>query len=91
VRAHPEWEEGDKILKVNLAQQWAEVVLKNKTPTEIPLQYDQYRQVFSEEATTHFPPSRPEDHAIRLKPGAPNTINCKVYPLTEAEKEATRK
>jgi Reverse transcriptase (RNA-dependent DNA polymerase) len=90
-RAHPEWEEGDKILKVNLAQQWAEVALKNKTPTEIPPQYNQYRQVFSEEAAARFPPSRPEDHAIKLKPGAPDTINCKVYPLTEAEKEATRK
>jgi hypothetical protein len=24
-----------------------------------------------------------------LKPGAPDTINCKVYPLTKAELEAT--
>jgi Reverse transcriptase (RNA-dependent DNA polymerase) len=38
-----------------------------------------------------FPPSRPEDHAIKLIPGAPETINCKVYPLTLAEQEATRK
>jgi gag-polyprotein putative aspartyl protease len=90
-RAHPEWEEGDKILKVNLALQWVEAALKNKTPTEILPQYDQYRQVFSEEAAACFPPSRPKDHAIKLKPRAPNTINCKVYPLTEAEKEATRK
>jgi hypothetical protein len=88
---HPEWEEGDEILKVNLVQQWVEATLKNKTLTEILPQYDWYRQVFSEEAATHFPPSRPKDHAIKLKPGAPDTINCKVYPLTEAEKEATRK
>jgi hypothetical protein len=88
---HPKWEEGDEILKVNLAQQWAKAALKNKTPTKILPQYDQYRQVFSEEAAACFPPSRPKDHAIKLKPRAPDTINCKVYPLTEAEKEATRK
>jgi hypothetical protein len=40
---------------------------------------------------THFPPSRPEDHAIKLVPGAPETINCKVYPLMLAEQEATKK
>jgi Reverse transcriptase (RNA-dependent DNA polymerase) len=38
-----------------------------------------------------FPPSRPEDHAIKLMPGVPETINCKVYPLTLAEQEATKK
>jgi hypothetical protein len=47
--------------------------------------------VFSDQQATHFPPSRPEDHAIKLMPGAPETINCKVYPLTLAEQEATKK
>jgi hypothetical protein len=28
---------------------------------------------------------------IKLIPGTPETINCKVYPLTLAEQEATRK
>jgi hypothetical protein len=32
-----------------------------------------------------------EDHAIRLKPGAPSEINCKIYPLTKQELEATKK
>jgi hypothetical protein len=28
---------------------------------------------------------------IKLKPDAPQTINCKVYPLTHAEREAMAK
>jgi hypothetical protein len=42
-------------------------------------------------AAKHFPLARLEDHAIKLKPDAPQTINCKVYPLTHAEREATAK
>jgi hypothetical protein len=38
-----------------------------------------------------FPPSWPEDLRIRIKPGTPDTINCKVYPLTRTEGEATDK
>jgi hypothetical protein len=47
--------------------------------------------VFSDQQATCFPPSRPEDHAIKLIPGAPETINYKVYPLMLAEQEATKK
>jgi hypothetical protein len=43
------------------------------------------------QAGNTFPPSHPEDHAIKLIPGAPETINCKVYPLTLVEQEAMRK
>jgi hypothetical protein len=45
--------------------------------------------VFLEEGAKRFPPSRPEDHAIKLVPDAPGTINCKTYLLTRAEVEAT--
>jgi hypothetical protein len=47
--------------------------------------------VFLDQQATCFPLSRPEDHAIKLILGAPETINCKVYPLTLAEQEATKK
>jgi hypothetical protein len=39
--------------------------------------------IFDEKAAKQFPPSRPEDHAIKLKDGAPSEINCKIYPLTK--------
>jgi hypothetical protein len=57
----------------------------------IPDEYQCHHKVFSDQQATHFPPSRPEDHAIKLIPGALETINCKVYPLTLAEQEATKK
>jgi hypothetical protein len=84
------WEQEDEILKVNMAQQWAEAAQQGKE-VQIPERYKEYEEVFSEEAAKCFPPSRPEDHAIKLKPGAPETINCKVYPLTATELEATKK
>ena len=38
-----------------------------------------------------FPPSREDDHAINLKPDAPTTLDCKVYPLTAQELIAAAK
>jgi hypothetical protein len=57
----------------------------------IPNEYQHHYRVFLDQQATHFLLSRPEDHAIKLVPGAPETINCKVYPLTLAEQEATKK
>jgi hypothetical protein len=74
-----------------MAQQWAEAAQKGKAEVQIPKQYKEFEEVFSEEVAKHFPPSRLEDHAIKLKPGAPETINCKVYPLNTADLEATKK
>ena len=53
--------------------------------------YDQHQVVFSEEAAKCFPLSCSKDHAIKLKLGALAEINCKIYLLTKAELEATRK
>jgi hypothetical protein len=38
-----------------------------------------------------FSLSQLEDHAIKVKHGAPQEINCKIYPLMRPELEATRK
>ena len=46
--------------------------------------------MFSEEEAHQFPPSRPWDHAIELKEGAPKAIDCKVYPTTLTEDEALK-
>jgi hypothetical protein len=51
----------------------------------IPLQYRSYSRVFSEEASHEFPPSRPWDHAIELKPGTPAAPPGKLIPLCQAE------
>jgi RNase H-like domain found in reverse transcriptase/Reverse transcriptase (RNA-dependent DNA polymerase)/Integrase zinc binding domain/Chromo (CHRromatin Organisation MOdifier) domain len=57
----------------------------------IPLQYRTFERVFSEEASHEFPPSRPWDHAIDLKPGAPAALPGKLIPLSQAELEQLRK
>jgi hypothetical protein len=57
----------------------------------IPKEYQRHHKVFLDQQAMRFPPSWPEDHAIKLIPGAPETINCKVYPLTLAEQEVTKK
>ena len=87
-----EWEV--MIAKTHFTQEWAREANKDKqkqgkSPT-LPPEYEQHARIFDENAAKRFPPSRPEDHAIRLKPGAPSEINCKVYPLTKQEMEATR-
>jgi Reverse transcriptase (RNA-dependent DNA polymerase)/gag-polyprotein putative aspartyl protease len=91
----PGYEEGDKVIVVsrtNIAQQWAQEAQKEqKMEQELPPQYQRWGHVFSEERAKRFPPARPEDHAIKLKPGAPDVIDCKVFPLTRIEKEATEK
>ena len=55
---------------------------------EVPQVYREFHRLFSEEASQRFPPSRTWDHAIDLKPGAPDTIECKIYPMTQAEDKA---
>jgi hypothetical protein len=56
----------------------------------IPEEYHHHWEVFDEEAAKRFPPARNEDHAIVLKEGAPDVLDCKVYRQTAAEEEATR-
>ena len=58
---------------------------------EVPTHYQQYAKVFNEEASHRLPKHQPWDHMIDLKPDAPSSLNCKVYPLMGQEKEALRK
>jgi Reverse transcriptase (RNA-dependent DNA polymerase) len=60
--------------------------IRTATPNpQIPQQYRAYERVFSEEASHEFPPSRPWDHAIDLKPGAPAALPGKLIPLCQTE------
>jgi hypothetical protein len=81
------------INRTNVAQEWAIEAAKKWTPTdaEIPVEYQRHAIVFSETAAHRFPPSRPEDHAIQLKPDTPDMIKCKTYPLTKPEMDAAKK
>jgi Reverse transcriptase (RNA-dependent DNA polymerase) len=93
---YKEQQQQAKIRKSYSVQEWA---IKGRDQRQqesvevkgIPEEYQRHHKVFSDQQATRFLPSRPEDHAIKLIPGAPETISCKVYPLTLAEQEATKK
>jgi hypothetical protein len=57
---------------------------------KIPEEYHQHWRVFDEELANRFPPARNEDHAITLKPGAPDVMDCKIYKQMEEELKTTR-
>jgi len=57
----------------------------------IPEQYRRYSNVFLEEEARTFPPDREPNATIKLKPGAPKRIDCKVYPLNLQEREILKK
>ena len=91
-------EEGDELYirivrvgrfaKTTVAQQLAEQATdKTVRPWDqiVPSQYHQHAKVFSETVAHRFPDSREWDHAIDLKPDAPSTLDCKVYPLSPGE------
>ena len=88
------WEEGNEIIimavSAHTSQQWAIEANKCKqdVPT-LPARYQQHMQLFLEDAAKQFPPSQPEDLAVQLKPGTPDTINCKVYSLAHNKIQAT--
>jgi len=59
-------------------------------PSEVPPEYSAFTQVFTEEEFNKFPPERPWDHEINLKPDAPTSISAHLYPLTPDKMEACR-
>jgi hypothetical protein len=64
---------------------------EQQTDAKLPKEYQDFAQLFSNEAANRFPPSREWDHAINLKPGAPDALVCKVYPMTRDEDTALEK
>ena len=82
-----ELEEECFTISTRLAQEACQYQKEVKVPEE----YQRHLKVFSEEESHRFPPSRPWDHAIELKDGAPEAINCKIIPTTKEEDEALKK
>ena len=58
---------------------------------EVPEEYQRHTNIFDPVELKKLPPSWPWDHAITLKPDAPDTIDCKLYPLPPKDNEALRK
>ena len=80
--------------KTTVVQQLAEQATNKTVRTWdqiVPTHYHEHTKVFSEEAVHQFPESCDWDHAIDLKPGALNMMDCKVYPLCLTEDIALQK
>ena len=75
----------------NISTELAQKAGQYTHQVEIPPHYQQFAKVFNEEASHRLPKHQPWDHTINLKPNAPSSLNCKVYPLTAQEKVALRK
>ena len=89
------WVPGDEIImclrRTTHAQQLAEAAwVKEDQPwtTRVPIELHEFKKVFSEAESQRFPTSKPWDHAIELLPNAPPVLDCKVYPLSQAEQLA---
>jgi hypothetical protein len=63
----------------------------HQTAMKIPEEYQEFNSVFDNEASQRFPPSREWDHAIELKQGAPDALDCKIYPMTREEDASLEK
>ena len=81
-----------EISRTTAATQWAIDAHKemNKETQELPPQYKQHWRVFSEKLAQRFPPARKDDHAIKLRPGAPDTIPSCAYKWTPEEDKVGR-
>jgi hypothetical protein len=64
---------------------------QNKVAAEVLKVYDRFAKLFSNEAASRFPPSRPWDHTIDFKPTAPDALPCKIYPMTQEEDKSLLK
>jgi hypothetical protein len=70
---------------MHAAQQWVIEANKGKRDLELPSEYRRHREIFSEEGALRFPPARPDDLVIKLKLGAPEMMNTKIYPMSQSE------
>ena len=75
----------------NISTELAQKAGQYTTEVKIPAHYQSFGRVFNEKASHRLPKHQPWDHTIDLKPNAPSSLNCKIYPLTTQEKEALRK
>ena len=58
---------------------------KDKQDHVISKHYQRHKKIFSKDVAQQFLPERPNNLVVKLKPGAPDTINCKIYPLSQPE------
>ncbi len=63
------------------------VIRQTQIDERVPHQYRAFMDVFSDEESKKYPPKRPWDHRIELKPGAPATLISKTIPLSTTKQQ----
>jgi len=80
----------DHTIKATMATNLAIEAQQYQTKAVVPQEYQKYHKVFSEEESKRYPPKRIWDHAIEFKEGAPDAVDCKVYPLNQVEDDTVQ-
>jgi len=78
-------DDADKTIFATCVQGKKAVIKRTKIDERVPTQYRAYMDVFSDEESKKYPPKRPWDHRIELKPGAPTMLISKMIPLSATE------
>ena len=79
-----------QVNKTTMATDWAIKAQKEKH-YELPEQYQDYSEVFSEEAAQCFPPEREEDHEIKFTKDAPSSFKAHTYHMDQEQVTFMRK
>ena len=80
-----------RICRVTPAQQLAEAAQDTTMAVWtdlVPEELHNFEYIFSEEVAQHFPEAKQWDHTIELLPDTLDTLDCKVYPLSQPEQLA---
>jgi hypothetical protein len=82
-----------EVNRITQATDWAiqaEQEKRQLTEDDIPELYREYQEVFSEEAAKRFPPSREEDHEIKLVKDAPKSFTSHTYQMDKYQTKFIR-
>jgi hypothetical protein len=78
-----------ELRRTTIAQQMAEQYAP-KEQEELPRQFKEFADVFSDEEAKKFPPRREDDHAIKFKDGTDATYKCRIYPMGRHQAQAIK-
>jgi hypothetical protein len=84
-------DDADKVVFTTRIKGRKAIIRQAKADERIPHPYRMFTNVFSNQESKKFPPKRPWDHKIKLKPGAPTTLISKTIKLSTMEQEELKK
>ncbi len=80
-------DDADKAIFSTRTKERKAIIRKVQMDEWIPHQYWAFADIFSDKESKRYPPKRPWDHKIELKPGAPGTLISKTIHLSHTEQK----